>query len=217
MASGGTGLLARNPWVARRALTVAEYHRMGEVGILTEGDRVELIEGELVAMAPIGSEHSGTVNALTRLLVEIVGDWGVVAVQNPVQLDDLTEPEPEFAVLKPRPDYYRRATPRADDVLLLIEVADSSLAYDRAVKRSLYARHGILEFWIVNLTAGEVEVCRTPTGDNYASVLHVGREAILECGPAGGRYSGGNAARVRLGIPVPSVVFVSHLSGTAAY
>jgi len=180
MASGETGLLTRNPWVARRALTVAEYHRMGEVGILTERDRVELIEGELVAMAPIGSEHSGTVNALTRLLVEIVGDRGVVAVQNPVQLDDLTEPEPDFAVLKPRPDYYRRATPRADDVLLLIEVADSSLAYDRAVKRSLYARHGIPEFWIVNLTAGEVEVCRTPTGDNYASVLHVGREAILE-------------------------------------
>jgi hypothetical protein len=150
------------------------------VGILTGRDRVELIEGELVAMAPIGSEHSGTVNALTRLLVEIVGDRGVVAVQNPVQLDDLTEPEPDFAVLKPRPDYYRRATPRADDVLLLIEVADSSLAYDRAVKRSLYARHGIPEFWIVNLTAGEVEVCRTPTGDNYASVLHVGREAILE-------------------------------------
>jgi Uma2 family endonuclease len=180
MASGETGLLTRNPWVARRALTIAEYHRMGEVGILTERDRVELIEGELVAMAPIGSEHSGTVNALTRLLVEIVGDRGVVAVQNPVQLDDLTEPEPDFAVLKPRPDYYRRATPRADDVLLLIEVADSSLAYDRAVKRSLYARHGIPEFWIVNLTAGEVEVCRTPTGDNYASVLHVGREAILE-------------------------------------
>jgi hypothetical protein len=180
MASGETGLLTRNPWVARRALTIAEYHRMGEVGILTGRDRVELIEGELVAMAPIGSEHSGTVNALTRLLVEIVGDRGVVAVQNPVQLDDLTEPEPDFAVLKPRPDYYRRATPRADDVLLLIEVADSSLAYDRAVKRSLYARHGIPEFWIVNLTAGEVEVCRTPTGDNYASVLHVGREAILE-------------------------------------
>ena len=180
MASGETGLLTRNPWVARRALTIAEYHRMGEVGSLTGRDRGELIEGELVAMAPIGSEHSGTVNALTRLLVEIVGDRGVVAVQNPVQLDDLTEPEPDFAVLKPRPDYYRRATPRADDVLLLIEVADSSLAYDRAVKRSLYARHGIPEFWIVNLTAGEVEVCRTPTGDNYASVLHVGREAILE-------------------------------------
>ena len=180
MASGETGLLTRNPWVARRALTVAEYHRMGEAGILTERDRVELIEGELVAMAPIGSEHSGTVNALTYLLVQMVGTRGVVAVQNPVQLDDLTEAEPDFAVLKPRPDFYRKATPRAADVLLLIEVADSSLAYDRAVKRSLYARHGIPEFWIVNLAAGEIEVCRSPSGDGYASVSHVGRDATLE-------------------------------------
>jgi hypothetical protein len=180
MEHGETSLLVRNPWVARRKLTVAEYHRMGEVGILTDHDRVELIEGQVVAMSPIGSEHFGTVNALSFLLFQVVGTRGVVAVQNPVQLDDLTEPEPDFAVLKPRPDFYRRATPRADEVLLLIEVADSSLAYDRAVKRSLYARHGIPEFWIVNLTAGEVEVCRTPIGDNYASVSHVGRDGILE-------------------------------------
>ena len=180
MAPGETRLLTRNPWVARRPLTVAEYHRMGEVGILTERDRVELIEGELVAMAPIGSQHSGTVNSLTRRLVLAVGDRGVVAVQNPVQLDDLTEPEPDFAVLKPRPDDYRLATPRADEVLLIVEVADSSLAYDRTVKRSLYARHGIPEFWIVNLPAGEVEVCRTPSGDAYASVLRVGRAGVLE-------------------------------------
>ncbi len=180
MAQGETSLLVRNPWVARRPLTVAEYHRMGEVGILTDRDRVELIEGQVVAMSPIGSEHSGTVNALSYLLFQVVGTRGVVAVQNPVQLDDLTEPEPDFAVLKPRSDFYRRATPRADEVLLLIEVADSSLAYDRAVKRSLYARHGIPEFWIVNLAAGEVEVCRAPAGDRYASVSHVGRDGILE-------------------------------------
>ena len=180
MAPGETTLLTRNPWVARRALTVAEYHRMGEVGILTERDRVELIEGQLVARAPIGSQHSGTVNALTRRLVLAVGDRGVVAVQNPVQLDDLTEPEPDFAVLKPRADDYRLATPRADEVLLIVEVADSSLAYDRNVKRSLYARHGIAEFWIVNLVAGEVEVCRSPSGDDYASVTNVGRGGILE-------------------------------------
>src|ERR1700723_1054144 len=85
MASGETGLLTRNPWVVRRPLTVAEYHRMGEVGILTEDDRVELIEGQLIAMSPIGSAHSGAVNALTRLLVRIVGDRGVVGVQNPVR------------------------------------------------------------------------------------------------------------------------------------
>jgi Uma2 family endonuclease len=131
-------------------------------------------------MSPIGSEHSGTVNALNRMLVRAVGDRGVVAVQNPVQLDDLSEPASDFAVLKPREDDYRKATPRPDEVLLIIEVADSSPAYDRVVKRSLYARHGIPEFCIVNLVAGEMEVCRAPTGDHYASVSHVGRDAILE-------------------------------------
>jgi Uma2 family endonuclease len=180
MASHATGLLTRNPWVARRPLTVAEYHRMGEVGILTERDRVELIEGELIAMSPIGSEHAGAVNALTRQLVQVVGERGIVAVQNPVRLDDLSEPQPDFAVLKPRSDDYRKATPRPEEVLLIIEVADSSLSYDRSVKRSLYARHGIPEFWIVNLTAGEVEVCRAPSGDSYASVSHVGRDGTLE-------------------------------------
>jgi Uma2 family endonuclease len=161
-------------------LTVADYHRMGEVGILTERDRVELIEGELIAMSPIGSEHAGAVNALTRRLVQVVGERGIVAVQNPVRLDDLSEPQPDFAVLKPRPDDYRKATPCPEEVLLIIEVADSSLSYDRGVKRSLYARHGIPEFWIVNLTAGEVEVCRAPSGDSYASVSHVGRAGTLE-------------------------------------
>ncbi len=180
MASGATGLLTRNPWVARRPLTVGEYHRMGEVGILHEDDRVELIEGELIAMSPIGSAHSGAVNALTRLLVRVVGDRGVVGVQNPVRLDDLSEPQPDFSVLKPRDDDYRRATPRPHEVLLIIEVADSSLAYDRGVKRSLYARHGIPEFWIVNLGAGEVEVYRLPQSGQYTSVSRVGRDGVLE-------------------------------------
>jgi Uma2 family endonuclease len=180
MTSGDTGLLTRNPWVTRRALTVAEYHRMGEAGILTEDDRVELIEGQLIAMSPIGSAHSGTVNAFTHRLVLALGHRGIVAVQNPVQLDDFSEPQPDFAVLKPREDYYRRATPRPEDVLLIIEVADSSLAYDRNVKRSLYARHRIPEFWIVNLAAKEVEVCRSPEGEQYTSVSRVGQDGVLE-------------------------------------
>jgi Uma2 family endonuclease len=180
MPPGETGLLLRNPWVTRRPLTVAEYHRMGDVGILTEDDRVELIEGQLVAMTPIGSNHSGTVNSMTRQLVMTVGDRGVVAVQNPVQLDDLSEPQPDFAVLKPRADDYRAATPRADEVLLVVEISDSSLAYDRAVKRALYARHGIPEFWLVNVAANEIEVCRRPFGGQYASITRVGRDAILE-------------------------------------
>ena len=180
MATGESDLLIRNPWVARRPLTVAEYHRMGEAGILTEDDRVELIEGQLIAMSPIGSDHSGTVNALNRALVRAVGDRGVVAVQNPVQLDDLSEPQPDFSVLKPRDDDYRRATPRPHEVLFIVEVANTSLAYDRAVKRALYARHGIPEFWIVNLAANEVEVCRTPAGEQYASIVRIGRDGVLE-------------------------------------
>jgi Uma2 family endonuclease len=173
-------LLTRYPWVKRRPLTVAEYYRMGDAGILTEDDRVELIEGQLVAMTPIGSGHSGTVNGLNHLLVRAVGERGVVAVQNPVRLDDHSEPRPDFAVLRPRPDAYRRAHPRPADVLLLVEVADSSLAYDRAVKRALYARHGIHELWIVDLGAGEVEVCRDPRGERYESVVRAGRGTILE-------------------------------------
>jgi Uma2 family endonuclease len=177
---GEPRLLAANPWVVRRPITVAEYHRMGEVGILGERDRVELIEGELVAMSPIGSYHSGTVNKLTHWLVRAVGERAIVSIQNPVRLDDHSEPEPDFALLKPRPDFYQDAVARPADVLLLIEVADSSLNYDRAVKRVLYARHAIPEFWIVDLTSGEIEVCRKPKDDDYAAVERVGRDGALE-------------------------------------
>ena len=177
---GETHLLAAHPWVRRRPITVAEYYRMADAGILTERDRVELIEGELVAMSPIGSYHHGTVNTLNHALVHAVGDRAVVSVQGPVRLDDLSEPEPDFALLQPRPDFYRSAHAVPADVLLLIEVADSSLNYDRAVKRALYARHGIPEFWIVNLTAGEVEICREPGAGGYASIAIAGRDRELE-------------------------------------
>ena len=175
-----TGLLRGNPWVTRRPITVDEYHRMGDAGILTEDDRVELIEGELVAMAPIGSDHSGTVNALNHLLVMAVHGRAVVAVQNPVILDDRSEPQPDFAVLRYRDDHYRRATPRAEDVVLIVEIANSSLNYDRAVKRPLYARRGIPEYWIVNVSGHEVEVCRTPVGDRYDTITRAVRGDVLE-------------------------------------
>jgi Uma2 family endonuclease len=156
-------LLTAYPWVARRPITVADYYRMAEVGILGERDHVELIDGELVAMSPIGSYHHGTVIGLSHALWRAVG-----------------EPEPDCALLKPRPDFYRDAHAQPDDVLLLIEVADTSLNYDRTVKRMLYARHAIPEFWIVDLIAGEVEVCREPRADGYASVERVGRDGLLE-------------------------------------
>ena len=167
MDEGELGLLSRYP-APRRLLTVDEYHRMGEAGILTEDDRVELIEGELVAMAPIGSEHVAATNALTRLLVMAVGDQAVVSVQNPLRLNRRSEPQPDFTLLRPRD--YRPMLPRPEDTLLAVEVAASSLDYDRKVKLALYARSGIPEVWIVNLAAREVEVYRAPSGDSYASM-----------------------------------------------
>jgi Uma2 family endonuclease len=174
------GLLAAHPWITRRKLDVAEYHRMAVAGILHEDDRVELIEGELVEMAPIGSPHSGTVNSLTRLLVRVAGDRAVVSVQNPIRLGDHSEPEPDFTLLRPRVDDYRLRTPVAADVLLLIEVADSSLRYDRTVKLPLYARHGVAEVWIVDLERRTVEVYREPAGDSYGAVSREEAGAVLE-------------------------------------
>ena len=169
-----TGLLSRSPWVARHPLTVADYHRMGEAGILSEADRVELIEGELVAMSPVGSLHVGTVHALNRLLVRAVGDRGLVSVQSPIRLDDRSEPEPDVAVLRPRADDYRTALPTPPDVLLVIEVSDSTLAYDRTVKAPLYAVHGLPEMWIVDLVGQKVEVHRKPEGGRYTDVSRGG-------------------------------------------
>jgi Uma2 family endonuclease len=180
MDTGETGLLTRHPWVARRPITVAEYHRMGEVGILLPDDRVELIEGQLVAMSPIGCLHTGTSNMLNHLLVQAVRGKAIVSVQNPIRLDDYSEPEPDFALLRPRSDFYRTATPVPSDVLLLIEVADSSLKYDRSVKRALYARHGIPEFWLINLGARKVEVHREPIGEDYTSMEQFGPGKTLE-------------------------------------
>ena len=172
------GLLNRYPAAPRRLFTGDEYHRMGEVGILTEDDRVELIEGELVAMAPIGSEHIAASNSLNRLLVLAVGDHGIVSVGNPVRLNRHSEPQPDFSVLKPRDDY-RKMLPRPEDTLLAVEVANTSLDYDRKVKLALYARSGIPEVWIVNLAANEVEVYRSPVADNYTAVARAGLAATL--------------------------------------
>ena len=161
---------------------------MGEAGILLDSGRVELIEGKLVAVAPMGSLHAGTVNALNRLTMSAVGNRGVVSVQNPVRLDDSSEPEPDTSVLGPRAGDYRTATPGPGDVLLVIEVAASSLRYDRAVKVPLYVGHGIPEFWIVDLTGRGIEVHRRPEGDGYAEMIRVGAGGTLEPSLLPGAY-----------------------------
>ena len=158
---------------ARRLFTREEYHRMGEVGILKSTDRVELIRGEIVEMSPIGRRHSAFVNNFTQLLVVRLAGRAIVAVQGPVVLADDTEPEPDLAVIRRRPVPYKEREAHAEDVLLLIEVAESSLAYDRSTKLRLYAEGGIPEYWVVDCAAESVEVHRTPEAGGYRDVSRV--------------------------------------------
>lgn len=167
------------PLLTRRRFTVDEYYCMARAGILHEGDRIELIDGEIIQMSPIGSQHSGHVIRLNRMLLKALGDRALVNVQNPVRLTQYTEPEPDFLVLRPREDEYSTAHPGPGDVLLVIEVADSSLAYDRRVKLPFYAASGIPEVWIVNLRRPSIEVHRTPHEGRYQESTVVRRGASI--------------------------------------
>jgi len=157
-------------WPRRHRLTVEDYYRMGEAGILRPDERVELIEGEIIDMAPIGTWHSAAVDQLAALLHGALGDKAIVRCQNPVSIDDHSEPEPDFALLRRRSDFYRTAHPRPHDLLLIIEVAESSLAYDRDVKVPLYARHGVPEVWLIDLEGRRVTRYRTPADGAYTRV-----------------------------------------------
>jgi Uma2 family endonuclease len=157
----------------RRRFTRAEYYRMAEVGILGENDRVELIRGEIVEMSPIGRRHRAFVGNLNQLLVVRLAGRAIVWVQNPIVLTDDTEPQPDLAVLRHRPVSYKEREAWAEDALLLIEVADSSLAYDRSIKLRLYAEAGIPEYWVVDCTAEAVEVHRAPSSEGYSDVTSV--------------------------------------------
>jgi len=143
-------------WPRRHRITVHEYHRMAEVGVLAPDARVELIEGEIVDMAPIGTVHSSVVDQLTWLLTQAVGRLGIARIRGAIRLSQITEPEPDVAVLKPRADFYRHEHPAGPDTLLVIEVSDSTLRYDRDVKVPLYARQGVPEVWIVDLQHGRL-------------------------------------------------------------
>ena len=170
--------------VKRRSLTVEAYHRMGEVGILAPDERVELIEGEVVEMAPIGSRHAGMVGRLNRLLVQAAGHRALVFVQSPVRLSRTSEPQPDFAVLKPRADDYQSAIPGPDEVLLLVEIAETSLKYDREFKAPLYAAHAIPELWVVDVGEKLLWIYREPRPDGYARVEKTGHPAALRLAAA---------------------------------
>jgi Uma2 family endonuclease len=151
----------------RHRFTADEYHQMAEAGVLRDDDRVELIEGEIVDMTPVGPRHIAVVNRLTQALVKACGDRAIVQIQASIRLGPHSEPQLDAVLLRPRPDFYETAVPGPESVLLVIEVADSSLPYDRGVKLALYARAGIREVWLVDLTRNHVEVHREPTRDGY--------------------------------------------------
>jgi hypothetical protein len=167
-------------WVPRRRLTVQDYHRMGEAGILGRDDRVELIEGELVAMSPVGGPHIVRVMKLTRLLVGAVGDRAIVSVQSPIRLGGFSEPEPDLALVRLPAERYLASPPTPPDIFLVMEVADTTLRYDSAVKAALYARHGIAAFWLLDLAAGTVLLHGTPRDGGYADIMPAATDAVLE-------------------------------------
>jgi Uma2 family endonuclease len=163
----------------RHRLTVDEYHRMGETGVLAPDARVELIDGEIVDMAPIGTRHGSTVLRLTHLMTEAARGLAIVSVQNSLRLGKRSEPQPDLMLLAPRDDFYAAAHPTAADVLLLIEVSDSTARYDREIKLPLYARHGVREVWIVDLDNRLLRTCRRPVGDGYSETVETAAPGVL--------------------------------------
>ncbi|MCA1567564.1 MAG: Uma2 family endonuclease [Acidobacteria bacterium] len=171
--------------IERRTFSVDDYYRMVEVGLLAEGERVELIEGQVIKMSPIGSRHAACVTRLNMLFTRSVGRQAIVSVQNPVRLDEYNEPEPDVAVLGARADFYAAAHPTPPDVLLLVEVADTSVEYDRQVKVPLYARAGIAEVWLVDLTSDAVEIYAQPGEGAYLTTRRAARGESVASGLAG--------------------------------
>ncbi|MDW8060794.1 MAG: Uma2 family endonuclease [Thermomicrobium sp.] len=140
---------------------------MVAAGILGPEDRVELVEGELLDMSPIGWAHQACVNRLTEFFVALLQGRAIVQPQGPIRLSEHSVPQPDLALLRPRPDYYAAGGPTPADVLLLVEVSDTTLPYDRDVKVPLYARHGIPEVWLVDLASEQLVTFRDPSGEGY--------------------------------------------------
>jgi Uma2 family endonuclease len=174
-----TDILSRYQ-VPRHRLTLRDYRRLAEAGILGKNDRVELLEGQLIDMASIGPRHALAVDALTELLVMAAAGQAVVRVQNPIVLDNMSEPQPDFSLLRRPWHGYPGEHPRPPDVYLLIEVSDSSLDFDLGAKLELYARSGIREFWVVDLTVNRVLVHCNPNDRGYDSIASVDMSGTLQ-------------------------------------
>lgn len=153
----------------RQLFTVDEYYKMAEVGILTPEDKVELINGEIIRMSPSKSGHAGSINLLASKLIIALQERAIVSIQNPVNLNKNSEPEPDIVIANLREDHYTESHPKPGEIILIIEVSDSSLNFDREVKMPLYAGAGIPEYWIINLQDQQVEVYKKLVRGQYSS------------------------------------------------
>ena len=152
----------------KRLVSVQEYHKMLEVGILKEDDRVELINGEIIYMSPKGGKHSACLSRITEIFPVVLAGKVIIRIQDPIDCSPYSEPEPDIVLAKRRMDHYESGHPGAEDILVVMEVADSSLAIDRKTKLALYATSNIQEYWVINLQDLEIEVYKEPKGDHYA-------------------------------------------------
>jgi Uma2 family endonuclease len=164
---------AMEDWSRLHRITVDEYYRMAEVGLLAPDARVELIEGVIIDMVPIGELHAVIVDRLVRRFCEVSEEKAILRVQGPVRLSNYTEPEPDFALLKPRADEYRRGHPRGPDTMLAVEVSNTTLRFDLRTKLPLYARHGVEEVWVADVNRSGFHVCRRRTDVGYSDVQFV--------------------------------------------
>jgi Uma2 family endonuclease len=155
----------------RTRISADRYQKMVATGVLTEYDRVELIDGDILSMAPIGSNHSAVTARLNKLFVLSAGDLAIVSPGSSIRLGDYSLPQPDLMLLKPRDDFYSEQIPTAPDVLPLVEISDSSLAFDQSAKRALYARHGVAEYWVADIPGKRIHVYSEPTVDGYAQAL----------------------------------------------
>ena len=153
--------------ISRRLFTTEEYHQMIAAGIFKEDDRLELINGEVVTVSPIGPRHAAIVARMTRLFSRYFSDAALVWVQNPIGLEEYSEPEPDVALVQLRSDFYAQAHPEPEDILLLVEVSDTTLTYDREMKLPLYAQAGVVEVWLVDVANSMLEVYRQPVLQGY--------------------------------------------------
>jgi Uma2 family endonuclease len=163
----------------RKRFTVTEFQRMVETGILEEGSPYELLNGEIIHMATIGSKHAAKVDRISTFLNRKINDAIIVRVQNPIELGAFSQPEPDIAILRWQDDFYESGHPTAQDIYLLIEVSDTTLDYDRSTKLPIYAESGIAEYWIVNLPDNQVEVHRNPSGNAYQSIQTFTKDQTL--------------------------------------